>query len=113
MEDLRDSLRVKYFGCSSIGPRLSSQHRHGSLRLPITPEPGNPIPSYGLLGYQAHMCYTYLEAVKALIHINEINIFFNSHGEKFKLMSELADWMAGWLTGQMNIWIDDEWTGNG
>ena len=36
-------------------PRFNSQHSHGSSQLSLTPVPGDPVPTFGLLGQQAHV----------------------------------------------------------
>ena len=45
----RGGSAVKHTRYSSSGPRFGSKHPHGSSQPPITPVPGDPMPSSGLL----------------------------------------------------------------
>jgi hypothetical protein len=42
----RDGSAVKNTGCSSKGPGFNSQHPRGSSHLPVTPVPGDLMPSH-------------------------------------------------------------------
>jgi hypothetical protein len=63
---------VKRTDCSCRGPRLGSQHPHGSPQLSLTPVPGDMMPSTGLCGH----------ASKTSIHRKQVNKQIN----KFKVI---------------------------
>lgn len=58
--------------CCSDRPGFSSQHRHSSSRLPITPVPGNPIPSSDLSDFM----YTCDNVVHLHTHIKWAKILW-------------------------------------
>lgn len=65
----RDSLAVQSTGCSSAGPRISSQHPPGGSQLSVTPVPGDPVLTSDLT-VTAHTWYTDIHAGKTPIYIH-------------------------------------------
>jgi hypothetical protein len=46
-QDVTYERRILKNGCSSRGPRFNSQHLHGRTQPPLTPVPGDLMPSSG------------------------------------------------------------------
>lgn len=70
----RDGLVVKDTGCSSRGPGYSSQHWYSDSQSPVTPGPGNLIPSSEFHNQHAHMWYTGIYAGKMFLCVKYINL---------------------------------------
>ena len=92
LEILSQELGVKSACCACRRPEFSCQHKSGSSQPPVTPAPGNPVPSSGL--------YRHLHS-QAHIHIDKHRI------NKFILLSRLyfPDLANTWISLCMNIII--------
>lgn len=53
-ESWRDGPAIRSIWCSGRGPGLNSQNPVGSLKPPVTPVSGHPMPSSGLYGHKTH-----------------------------------------------------------
>ena len=65
---LEDDSMFKSTGCSSRGPRFNSQYPYCGPQTPITPDIGDLVFSFGLLGYQAHVWYIGIHITKHHTH---------------------------------------------
>ena len=73
----REGLTVKRTGCSSRGPRLSSQHPNDGSKPHVTTVPADRTPSSGLLRHQSHKQCTDLHTDKNT-YTHKTRLFFLS-----------------------------------